>query len=211
MADAPGRQRREETQAHLTMPWTSLTWLNPPARAVLHGQVLEVTARPRTDFWQATHYGFAHDNGHFLGTRLAGDFAIEVTFSGEFVGLYDQAGLMLRAAPDLWLKAGVELSDGELLASAVVTRGASDWSVAPLPPGCDGGPITIRAERAGDSVTIRYRAAAGTGMRMLRLAYLPPDVELLAGPMCCSPGGDGLVVRFEPVRLGPPGSEHPGG
>jgi uncharacterized protein len=188
-------------------PWHELTWLNPPERAETDGDVLEVVTRPATDFWRTTHYGFVHDNGHFLGARLAGDGAIEVTFSAEFVELYDQAGLMLRAAPDLWLKAGVELSDGELLASAVVTRGASDWSVAPLPAGVSGKPITVRADRAGDSVTVRYRVGEDASLSMLRVAYWPPATELLAGVMCCSPSRGGLVVRFEPIRVGPPRSE----
>jgi regulation of enolase protein 1 (concanavalin A-like superfamily) len=127
--------------------------------------------------------------------------------NGGFSEQFDQAGLMLRASPDLWIKAGVELSDGELLASAVVTRGLSDWSVAPLPAGSAGLPITIRASRAGDSVTLRYRVDDEGRLHMLRVAYLSPDAEILAGPMCCSPSRGGLVVRFEPVRLGPPDSQ----
>jgi hypothetical protein len=187
-----------------TIHWQDLTWLNPPERAEVVGGQLEVVTRPKTDFWRTTHYGFVHDDGHFLGTSLGGDGAIEVTFASHFSEPFDQAGLMLRAAPDLWVKAGVELSDGELLASAVVTRGLSDWSVAPLPASAAGAPFTIRASRAGDSLTLRYRVGEEGSLRLLRVAYLPPEAELLAGLMCCSPSRGGLLVRFEPVRLGPP-------
>jgi regulation of enolase protein 1 (concanavalin A-like superfamily) len=86
----------------------------------------------------------------------------------------------------------------------VVTRDLSDWSVAPLPAGSAALPITIRASRAGDSVTLRYRVGGEGRLRLLRVAYLPPEAELLVGPMCCSPSRGGLVIRFEPVRLGPP-------
>lgn len=187
-----------------TIPWLEMTWLNPPERADIHGDALEVVTRPMTDFWRTTAYGFVHDDGHFLGAPFAGDRAIEVTFTGGFAEQFDQAGLMLRAGPDLWIKAGVELSDGALFASAVVTRGTSDWSVAPLPARSVAQPITIRASRAGDGVTVRYRVGDEGDLRMLRVAYLPPDAELLAGVMCCSPSRGGLLVRFEPVRLGPP-------
>jgi regulation of enolase protein 1 (concanavalin A-like superfamily) len=186
------------------LPWEGMTWANPPQRAELRGGTLEVVTRPMTDFWRTTAYGFVHDTGHFLGAPLAGDAAIEVTFSGEFSQQFDQAGLMLRAAPDLWIKSGVELSDGVLFASAVVTRGMSDWSVAPIATDAVGRPITIRASRAGDGVTIRYRVGDREPFRLLRVAYLPPAAELQAGPMCCSPSRGGLVVRFAPVRIGPP-------
>ncbi len=186
-----------------TIPWQQMTWLNPPERVEARGDALEVTTRPKTDFWRATGYDFVHDDGHFLGTPLSGDGAIEVTFHGAFSQLYDQAGLMLRAGPDLWIKAGVEWSDGELLASAVVTRGMSDWSVAPLPAGSAGQAITIRASRAGDAVTLRYGVGEASSLRLLRVAYLPPEVALLGGPMCCSPTRGGLVVRFGPIRIGP--------
>jgi regulation of enolase protein 1 (concanavalin A-like superfamily) len=188
-----------------TIPWLDMTWLNPPERADILGDVLQVVTRPMTDFWRTTAYGFVHDDGHFLGAPFAGDRAIEVTFSGEFAEQFDQAGLMLRAGPDLWIKAGVELSDGVLFASAVVTRGTSDWSVAPLLARSSAAQwITIRASRAGDGVTLRYRVGRNGDFRMLRVAFLPPAAELVAGVMCCSPSRGGLLVRFEPVRLGPP-------
>lgn len=185
------------------VPWQVMTWINPPERADLDGDVLEVVTREKSDFWQVTSYGFVRDDGHFLAAPFPGDAAIEVTFRAAFSKPFDQAGLMLRAAPDRWIKTGVELSDGVLFASAVVTLGHSDWSVAPLPAEAGGLPITIRASRAGDAVTIRYKVGDGP-FRLLRLAYLPPETEVVAGPMCCSPSRAGLVVRFDPVRLGPP-------
>lgn len=190
-----------------TIPWQEMAWLNPPERAEVEDGRLEVVTKPMTDFWRTTAYGFVHDDGHFLGAALATDAAMEVTFRGAFTAAFDQAGLMLRAGPDLWIKAGVELSDGVLFVSAVVTLGQSDWSVAPLPAGSAGLPVTIRASRTGDGVTIRYRIGAEEPFRLLRVAHMPPEAELLAGPMCCSPSRGGLVVRFEPVQVGPPDAQ----
>jgi regulation of enolase protein 1 (concanavalin A-like superfamily) len=183
--------------------WTAMTWTNPPERAVVDGDVLEVVTREKSDFWQVTSYGFVRDDGHLLAAPFPGPAAIEVTFRAALTEPFDQAGLMLRAGPDLWIKAGVELSDGVLFASAVVTLGHSDWAVAPLPATAAGRPVTIRASRAGDAVTIRYKVDDGP-FQLLRLAYLPPGAEVVAGPMCCSPSRAGLTVRFDPVRVGPP-------
>jgi uncharacterized protein len=185
------------------IPWEAMVWTNPPARADIVDDTLEVVTRLKSDFWQVTSYGFVRDDGHLLAAPFPGEAAIELTFRANFYEPFDQAGLMLRAAPDRWIKAGVELSDGVLFASAVVTLGHSDWSVAQLPAETRGLPITIRASRAGDAVTIRYKVGDGP-FRLLRLAYLPPETEVVAGPMCCSPSRAGLVVRFDPVRVGLP-------
>ena len=63
--------------------------------------------------------------------------------------------------------------------------------------------FTINA--TGDSchgVTLRYRIGSGGAWRLLRVAYMPPEADVIAGPMCCSPTRGGLVVRFERVRVG---------
>lgn len=187
-----------------TIPWDEMTWLNQPPATRVEGQRLVVETGTNTDFWRATAYGFTHDDGHFLGAGLPPEAAIEVTFQADFSAQFDQAGLMLRADPQTWLKTGVELSDGRLMASAVVTNGMSDWSVAPLPEGAGSQALTFRASRKGDGVTVRYRLGAEPRWNLLRVAYLPPEAELSGGPMCCSPTRSGLRVSFEPLRLGPP-------
>lgn len=187
-----------------TTDWSEFEWRNRPPAERIDGSILEVTTGPETDFWQKTSYGFIHDDGHFLGTAVPNAASIEVTFRAALTHRFDQAGLMLRASPDTWIKAGVELSDGVLNASAVVTSGWSDWNVAPLPGLAPEAPITIRASRFGDAVTLRYGFGDEPPRQLLRVAHVPPDLDMEAGPMCCSPTRAGLVVRFDPVRIGPP-------
>lgn len=183
--------------------WDAMTWLNRPPSAAVVGEALEVVTGDRADFWVETGYGFTHDDGHLLALPLRGDSVIEVTFTGDFTAEYDQAGLMLRAGPDLWLKAGVEAAHGELFASAVVTVGHSDWAVSPLPAEAARGQITIRLVRVGDAVAVRYGTGGDGAPHLLRLAYLPPDADLVVGPFCCSPTRAGLTVRFGPMRIDP--------
>ena len=59
--------------------------------------------------------------------------AAEVCFVVDYGEQFDQAGLLVRADAHSWIKAGVEVSDGELQVGAVVTREASDWSLGPVP------------------------------------------------------------------------------
>jgi regulation of enolase protein 1 (concanavalin A-like superfamily) len=118
---------------------------------------------------------------------------VRATFAGQYQDQYDQAGIALRIDEQNWIKTGIELVDGRRQLSVVVTRGVSDWSVVPAP---DAEAITIEAVRTGDTVTI------SSGGTMLRLAYLPPDVPVLAGVMCAAPDGGGFRVRFSDVFAG---------
>jgi regulation of enolase protein 1 (concanavalin A-like superfamily) len=55
------------------------------------GPELRVAAAPASDFWQKTHYGYAHDNGHFFGCPTAGDFTADLHVRAEYKQLYDRA------------------------------------------------------------------------------------------------------------------------
>jgi regulation of enolase protein 1 (concanavalin A-like superfamily) len=176
------------------LDWSRGTWLNPPPDARTDGGDLVVTAAQGSDFWRTTAYGFVRDSGHALLAPLADGRAVEVSFVLDYTELYDQAGVLLRVDEETWTKAGVEISDGLPQLGAVATRGVSDWSVAPVPDWA-GAVVTVRASRAGDAVTLRARVA-GQPWRMVRVAPIPTDREVMAGPFCCAPERRGLVVRF---------------
>ena len=191
--------------------WDAMEWVNEPASArVLEAGRLAVRTLPDTDFWRETSYGFTHDNGHFLGFPFTTGQAVEVTFSGTFAHQFDHAGLLLRAAPDLWVKTGVERSDGVMYASAVVTAGRSDWSVARIPADRQDGPFTIRLSLADGAATIRFGAGASPVLDLLRVLPLAVATTYRAGVFACSPTGPGLEVTFEPVAMtDPDGQLHP--
>lgn len=177
-------------------------WLNEPADWAVAGETLTVTTDPRTDFWRTTHYGFSRDTGHVHGAEIAGDFVLTATFAGEYRDLYDQAGIMVRVDEANWVKSGIELVEGRQQISAVVTREFSDWSVAPV-----AGPhsVTVEATREGDALTIKYGLDGDEPTTLLRLAYLPPAVPVLAGVMAASPDGTGFTTTFTEIGLTPRG------
>lgn len=174
--------------------WSEAAWLNVPEAVLADGNDLVVTAREGSDFWRTTSYGFVHDDGHALLTDFPAGMAIEVGFVAAFEELYDQAGVLIRVDEASWIKAGVEFTDGAPQLGAVVTRGVSDWSMAPVAEWA-GREVTIRVSRAGDAVTVRARVE-DEPWRMVRVAPLDPDAEAAAGPMCCAPTRSGLQVRF---------------
>ncbi|MGE7438156.1 DUF1349 domain-containing protein [Kitasatospora sp. NPDC001175] len=183
------------------LDWSEATWLNPPLRTESDGRDLVVTTRDRSDFWRTTHYGFERDNGHALLTGLAVGTAVEVTIRARLDQPYDQAGAMVRVDEQNWIKTGVELTDGLPHLGAVVTRGHSDWSLAPVPEWADR-PVTVRVSRGRDAVTIRARCG-GEPWRTVRLAPLAGHLTASAGPYCCSPEREGLRVQFSQFTVGP--------
>lgn len=183
------------------MPWADGTWRNPPATAVVQGHQLLVTAQAGSDAWRSTSYGFVRDTAHALLGPLPLDSAIEVEFVVDYAAQFDQAGVWLHATNKHWVKAGVEISDGQPQLGAVVTQGLSDWSLAPVPE-WQGRRVTVRLSRAGNAVTVRARAEAEP-FRMARLVPLDPSTLAWAGPYCASPSRGGLQVRFTGWRTGP--------
>ncbi|MEO1092524.1 MAG: DUF1349 domain-containing protein, partial [Pseudomonadota bacterium] len=146
------------------------------------------------------------DDGHALLVPRSGDFTASLTFSGVYDTLYDQAGLMVRSAPESWTKFGVELMDGQPHLSVVVTRELSDWSTEPL-PGFD--PVTIRVTRLGGALLCQHRGRVpqdridADGWRLVRLAPCPTG-SLAVGPYLCSPQRQGFGARFEDFRVTDP-------
>ncbi len=175
-----------------------MQWLNEPASWQRTGDVLRVSVDPGTDFWRRTGYGYIHDNGHVYGALLPGDLDVSVRVRGAFASQYDQAGIMLRADEDIWLKTGLEFFEGRPRLSTVVTVGWSSWMVADLPPGTD--EVTLRVSRRGDAVEVRYIAGEGAA-ELAALVFMPPDREMLAGVVCAAPEGSGFSVAFHDLRI----------
>lgn len=178
------------------------TWTVPPLAVETAESSLMVTAREGSDAWRTTSYGFVHDDAHALLAPLASREAMEVTFTLDYAQQFDQAGLMLRATSEQWIKAGVEISDGAPQIGAVVTHHYSDWSVAPVPH-WSGRQVTLRASRDGNAVTVRARAD-DEPFQLVRLAYLDPALAVAAGPYCCAPTRAGLTVTFTRWARTPP-------
>ncbi|MEL7151117.1 MAG: DUF1349 domain-containing protein [Pseudomonadota bacterium] len=173
-------------------------WINPPPQHRFEDGRLHVVTGEKTDFWQGTLYGFHRDDGHFLAFDAPETFDAVLTFNSPFDTLYDQAGIMLRQSPEVWVKAGIEFSDGVLNFSSVVTNGVSDWSVQPVPG--ESGPFTIRLIRKPGAIVVHRLSA--DGWRLMRLAPFPGGTAHV-GPMACSPERAGLDVSFLDFTLGP--------
>jgi regulation of enolase protein 1 (concanavalin A-like superfamily) len=175
-----------------------MTWYMQPKQWKIEGQKLLVTADPKTDFWQKTHYGYSTDNGHFYFAEYPGDFEATVKITGTYKDLYDQAGLMIRTDYRNWIKSGIEFVNGGINISAVYTRDFSDWSIimrADAPA-----TVWLKLVRKNDSVELSY-SVNGKDFEMQRLGYFPPKVKARIGIMAAAPEGKGFTVAFENFKV----------
>ncbi len=180
--------------------WGAGVWTTPPAAVARDGSDLLVTAREASDFWRTTSYGFVHDDGHGLLAPFPDRSAVEVSFVADLTEQFDQAGILVRADAEHWVKAGVEYADGAAQLGAVVTDVVSDWSTGVVD--WVGRRVTVRASRSGDALTVRARVDEEP-WRLVRLAPLDPALPWAAGPMVCAPSRTGLTVRFASWTTGP--------
>ncbi|HZW95323.1 MAG TPA: DUF1349 domain-containing protein [Candidatus Eremiobacteraceae bacterium] len=175
-----------------------MKWLNEPASATISGSSVVVSARPKTDFWRKTFYGYITDNGHFFHLPVTGDFVFEARVDGRYAALYDQAGLMVRIDAQNWVKCGTEFFDNARHASVVFTREFSDWST--MNDLATGGPVWWRVVRKPDSIETLC-SKDGKNFTSVRMGYLVPSSTADVGIMCAAPEGNGFQCVFDSLKL----------
>jgi regulation of enolase protein 1 (concanavalin A-like superfamily) len=177
-------------------------WRNEPPFWEKRGDTLVVRTGEKTDYWNRTFYGFKNGNGHLHAHQVRGDFSAVSEFTADYCNLYYQAGVMIYVDDRTWLKAGTEFTDGAPHFSVVATRDdQSDWSMKPFVADAAKA-VTMRVTRHAEA--IRVQVKEGEGWQLVRLAFLPMPETVEVGPMCCSPTGVGLEVRFTRFEIGPP-------
>ena len=175
--------------------WTEGTWTNEPAAVEMKENHMTVQAVQESDYWEKTLYDFVHRNGHALLKEFTREDAMEVTFQlKDFTELYDQAGMMVMYDELHWIKAGIEVIDGEPNISIVTTDGFSDCSNFPV-PSWEGEEVTFRVSPFRDAVLIRVRTP-GSRWITVRLSRFPFENGMKGGPMVCAPLRKDLKVKF---------------
>ena len=175
-----------------------MQWFNEPEAWSIKNNKLTMQVTPQSDYWRISHYGFTVDDAPFLYTTRGGEFEVKVKISGDYKVRFDQAGLMLRADKENYIKAGIEFVDGKYNISCVVTHHTSDWSVITLDKPIDH--IWIKAVRRLDAVEIFY-SFDDKNYVMMRNSYMPDNTPVMVGMMAACPDGQGFEARFEEFKI----------
>jgi uncharacterized protein len=185
-------------------------WLNEPEQWNRSGDEMTLVAHAGSRFWRFTGDEVVSDTGHFLGTRVGGDFTAELRVSAGLTTPGDSAGIMVRLDAERWVILGMELvGDGvggpEIAVGSVVTHAVSDHTVAPVGgfrQGVVHGDMVLRIVRRNDALLMSAAPETSEGAmsrveeRLHRLAYLRALLPALVGPYAASPYGRGFPVTF---------------
>ena len=175
-----------------------MQWFNEPESWSIKNNKLTMQVTPQSDYWRISHYGFTVDDAPFLYTTRGGEFEVKVKILGDYKVRFDQAGLMLRADKENYIKAGIEFVDGKYNISCVVTHHTSDWSVITLDKAIDH--IWIKAVRRLDAVEIFY-SFDDKNYVMMRNCHLADNTPVMVGMMAACPDGQGFEARFEEFKI----------
>jgi regulation of enolase protein 1 (concanavalin A-like superfamily) len=125
-----------------------------------------LTIRPcaKTDMWMRTFYTptLIKCNAPVLGVHLPtiGWTTTETRFTVTPCHQFDQGGLCAYIDDDRWLKAGIEVVDGQPRVSVVVTnRGFSDWSTRSFP----GLELSMRLHQRDHSFVVEVQHGSDSG------------------------------------------------
>lgn len=179
---------------------TALKWRNPPTHFVHEGNNLIVQVPGKTDYWRKTFYGFVRDSGPYYYQKVTGDFTATVKITGRYTSLFDQAGIMVRESANIWMKCGIEYTEGIQHASTVITRDFSDWSITPIPSNPES--IWLKVTRTSETIETFY-SFDGQLYTPMRLGYLSTFMTLEVGMVVAAPIGDGFEVVFEDFEIQP--------
>jgi len=175
-------------------------WFNEPA-GYSCDQGLIIVTKPKTDFWQCTHYGFRRDDGHCLFTNMSGDFGIETKAVFTPHAKYDQCGLMIRADSENWIKCSVEYESTSMnrLGSVITNGGFSDWATQDISTTLHS--MCYRISKRGSDFMIEH-SYNGNDWCQMRIAHLSHCTDSLKiGVYACSPIGEQFECGFEYIQI----------
>lgn len=176
-------------------------WFNEPETYFFERGLYLVT-KPKTDFWQRTHYGFRRDDGHCLLTNIQGDFSIKTKIQFNPKSQYDQCGLMARIDAENWIKCSIEYENKEIshLGSVVTNYGFSDWATQNISSNIRS--VMYQLSKRDQDFLLEY-SLDGQKWYQMRIAHLHQFQNSIdVGVYGCSPIGDKFQCKFDFIEIG---------
>jgi regulation of enolase protein 1 (concanavalin A-like superfamily) len=176
-----------------------LRWHVEPAVWSLDGDVLSVTAGPRTDLFVTAAGDPPRVDAPQLVAPVAGDFQLGARVRVAFGATYDAGALVVRMDEDRWAKLAFEYSpQAEPMIVSVVNRGRSDDANGFT---VDGDEVWLRISRIGPAFAL-HASLDGRGWRFVRHFEIGAgDVE--AGFLAQAPTGESCTATFDEIFFRP--------
>jgi regulation of enolase protein 1 (concanavalin A-like superfamily) len=141
-----------------------------------------------------------NDNGCFYWHKFDGDFNVLVKIKANLKTSYDKAGILIRQDERNWVMSGLEFFNKRVNHSSCITRGISDWSLAPLPDEAAKDGIWIAIKRHSNKVECFYSFDLKEWVQT-RQGLFPTEDTLKVGIVAACPMGEPFKVVFERFRI----------
>lgn len=130
------------------------------------------------------------------------ELTVGVKLDGKWEIQFDQAALFLYLSDSLWMKTGIEFTEGQAWVSVVVTNRWSDWSLRPIP--IDAAlPLKFELKLQGHHLRVFLNGEMTREVNGFAFDITPEEKEnIRVGVMGCSPIGDGTTVTFNDFKFG---------
>jgi regulation of enolase protein 1 (concanavalin A-like superfamily) len=173
-----------------------LHWQEEPVSWRADGDVLTITAGPRTDLFVDPGDGTETANAPRLVAELEGDFLFSARVRAELAATYDAGVLLLWVDERHWAKLCLEYSPHAVpTIVSVVTRTVSDDANAIELAGPES---WLRIARLGDAFAF-HASTDGEFWSLIRYFRLDAPDRVRAGFLAQSPTGEGCTAMFDRV------------
>ena len=186
------------------MNWNkeALRWVREPKQYTVTDEKIEIVTEPYTDLWQRTYYHFRNDNAPVLQMETKEKFfSFTVKTDFDSVGRFDQCGVAVYLDSDNWLKASVEVENGQFqhLGCVVTNNGYSDWSTQEI--AADVKTMWYRLSRREDDYCVEC-SMDGQRWQQLRVCHLwQGGGTIRFGIYACSPENSSFQAAFTHMEV----------
>ena len=186
------------------MNWNkeALQWVREPKQYTVTDEKIEIVTEPYTDLWQRTYYHFRNDNAPVLQMETEEKFfSFTVKTDFDSVGRFDQCGVAVYLDSDNWLKASVEVENGQFqhLGCVVTNNGYSDWSTQEI--AADVKTMWYRLSRREDDYCVEC-SMDGQRWQQLRVCHLwQGGGTVRFGIYACSPENSSFQAAFTHMEV----------
>jgi regulation of enolase protein 1 (concanavalin A-like superfamily) len=169
-------------------------WLNPPEEFTLSPDLISFIVKPKSDFWQVTHYGFSRTDGNCLVKEIPHNTCFKVKVAMSYKAEFDQAGVIVYYDDENFAKMSVEnqLSSKNKLGSVVTKNKSSDWATQNSE---NLNEIWYKISKRDNTYLFEY-SINGLDYIQIRVFDIKSEKTPLIGVYGASPLGNGFQAEF---------------
>jgi regulation of enolase protein 1 (concanavalin A-like superfamily) len=179
----------------------NMVWMNDPERFIINKKEVFIETSPYTSLWSRTYFKTVSSNAPILVLPVEKNFTFSAKVSYTFKEVNDQAGIVVYANENNYLKACVLRYNNKLnlLSTTLTHHGYSDMACREIGEGINTMYFRL-SHRDGDFLV--ENSFDGVHYKQMRLFHLRMrEGQFNIGVYACSPNDSSFDSKFSNLRL----------